>query len=58
LRLAQLGRSSIRYRLGIFAEGEPLAAAQGDFVHVVVDRASRKPVEIPDKWRRAFEAIS
>ena len=58
LRVAELGRSSIRYRIGIFATGEELAAAQGQFVHVVVDRASRRPVEIPDAWRRALEAIS
>ena len=58
LRVAELGRSSIRYRIGIFATGEELAAAQGQFVHVVVDRASRRPVEIPDAWRPALEAIS
>ena len=58
LRVAELGRSSIRYRIGIFATGEELAAAQGQFVHVVVERASRRPVEIPDAWRPALEAIS
>ena len=58
LKVAELGRSSIRYRIGIFATGEELAAAQGQFVHVVVDRASRRPVEIPDAWRPALEAIS
>ncbi|MDQ3246308.1 MAG: acyl-CoA thioesterase [Pseudomonadota bacterium] len=57
LAVASLGRSSIRYRIGIFAEGEAEAAAQGEFVHVVVDRATRNPVEIPDNWRRALEAI-
>ena len=58
LAVAELGRSSIRYRVGIFAEGSKSAAAEGEFVHVVVDRASRRPVEIPSDWRSKLEAIS
>ena len=58
LAVAQLGRSSIRYRIGIFAEGSESAAAEGDFVHVVVDRATRRPVELPVGWRVKLEAIS
>jgi acyl-CoA thioester hydrolase len=58
LTVSQLGRSSIHYRIGIFAEGAQQAAAQGEFVHVVVDRATRRPVEIPPDWRSALEAIS
>ena len=58
LAVTELGRSSIRYRVGIFAEGSKSAAAEGEFVHVVVDRASRRPVEIPSDWRSKIEAIS
>ena len=58
LAVAELGRSSIHYRIGIFAEGSEDAAAEGEFVHVVVDRASRRPVEIPSDWRSKLEAIS
>lgn len=58
LRVAQLGRSSIRYRIGVFAAGSATAAAEGEFVHVVVDRKTRRPVEIPDDWRRKLERIS
>ena len=58
LAVAQLGRSSIRYRIGIFAEGSESAAAEGDFVHVVVDRATRRPVDLPVGWRIRLEAIS
>ena len=58
LAVAQLGRSSVRYRIGVFGAGEAQAAAQGEFVHVLVDRSSRRPVEMPDHWRRALEAIS
>ena len=58
LAVSELGRSSIRYRIGIFAIGAADAAAEGDFVHVVVDRTTRRPVEIPPEWRRKLEAIS
>lgn len=58
LAVAELGRSSIRYRIGIFAEGSDDAAAEGEFVHVVVDHASRRPAEIPSNWRSKLEAIS
>ena len=52
-----LGRSSVRYRVGIFKAGAELAAAQGHFVHVYVERGSQPPVPIPDAHRRAFEAL-
>ena len=58
LAVAELGRSSIRYRIGVFAVGEPTAAAQGEFVHVVVDRLSRKPRCVPDDWRAKLETLS
>ena len=58
LAVAELGRSSIRYRIGVFGAGSETAAAQGEFVHVVVDRASRRPVPIPDDWRAKLEAIA
>ena len=57
LAIVDLGRSSMRYRIGIFAAGADLAVAQGEFVHVAVDRASRKPVELPSMWRERLEAI-
>jgi acyl-CoA thioester hydrolase len=58
LAVAQLGRSSIRYRIGVFADGADTAAAEGEFVHVVVDRSTRRPVEIPAEWQEKLEAIS
>lgn len=58
LAVGELGRSSIRYRIGVFGVGEANAAAQGEFVHVVVDRRNRKPVEIPIEWRSKLELIS
>ena len=58
LAVTELGQSSIRYRIGIFSRGAIAAAAEGEFVHVVVDRMSRRPVGIPADWRRKLEMIS
>jgi acyl-CoA thioester hydrolase len=57
LRTTQIGNSSVRYEIGLFGAGESEAAAIAYFVHVFVDRGSRKPVAIPDKLREALEAI-
>ena len=58
LAMAEFGRSSVRYRIGVFAAGSDSAAAEGEFVHVLVDRGTRRPVEIPADWREKLEAIS
>jgi len=58
LAVETLGKSSVRYRLGIFSEGSDEAAAEGFFVHVYVGRASRRPVELTARWRRALQAIA
>jgi acyl-CoA thioester hydrolase len=58
LRVDQIGRSSIRYALGLFAEGAPKAAAEGHFVHVIVDRRSRRPVEIPLPLKDALSKLA
>jgi len=47
LRVAQVGSSSVRYEIGLFAAGEPLSAARGHFVHVYVDRTTRRPAALP-----------
>lgn len=57
LRVARIGSSSVQYELGLFAEGHSEPAAQGRFVHVYVDRDSRRPVQLPDKMRAALETI-
>jgi acyl-CoA thioester hydrolase len=54
LRVAHLGRSSVRYEIGLFAPASDSAAAQGHFVHVYVDRASRRPVSLPQPLRDAL----
>ena len=57
LRVAHVGRSSVRYEIGLFRGDEPEAAAAGHFVHVYVDRATRRSMPIPDEVRRALAAL-
>lgn len=57
LRVTKLGNSSVRYEVGIFREEEETAAAQGHFVHVYVDRESRRPATIPEKMRLLLQTI-
>jgi acyl-CoA thioester hydrolase len=57
IRVARLGNSSVRYEIGLFGQdGE--AAAEGFFVHVYVDRATRRPVALPAELRDALVAIA
>ena len=58
IRVAEAGRSSVRYEVGLFAAGAPQAAAQGHFVHVYVDRATQRPVPLPDALRRVVQALT
>ncbi|MEN9493351.1 MAG: hypothetical protein RJA63_3800 [Pseudomonadota bacterium] len=57
LRVAKLGSSSVRYEIGLFAQGAPLTAAKGHFVHVYVDRSTRRPVSIPPELRAVLETL-
>jgi acyl-CoA thioester hydrolase len=58
LRVGHLGRSSVRYEIGLFGDGSEEPAATGWFVHVFVDRETRRPAEIPARLRSALEALS
>lgn len=57
LRVARAGRSSVRYEIALFAAEADAASAQGHFVHVYVDRASRRPVPLPPALRAAVERL-
>jgi acyl-CoA thioester hydrolase len=57
LRVAHLGSSSVRYEVGLFADGEDRAAACGHFVHVYVDRHTRRPVPLPDNLKKTLETL-
>lgn len=58
IRVAKLGTSSVRYEVGLFAEGEPFTAAKGHFVHVYVDRESRRPVPLPAPLKQFLETLT
>lgn len=57
LRINRIGNSSVEYGIGIFKKGEKTAVAEGHFVHVFVDRETRKPTSIPDALRSALALI-
>jgi acyl-CoA thioester hydrolase len=58
LRVGHLGNSSVKYEIGLFGEGGATPAATGWFVHVFVDRASRRPQPIPAPIRAALERLA
>jgi acyl-CoA thioester hydrolase len=57
LRVAHIGRSSVRYEVGLFVQGQPLTAAKGHFVHVYVDREARRPCHLPPRLKSVLEAL-
>lgn len=58
VRVAQLGRSSVRYEVGLFAQDSETTAARGHFVHVYVDRETRRPVPLPDSLKNTLETLT
>jgi acyl-CoA thioester hydrolase len=57
IRVARVGQSSVRYEVGLFLEGESRTAARGHFIHVYVDRATRRPAPLPDRLRAVLESL-
>jgi acyl-CoA thioester hydrolase len=57
MRVTHLGQSSVEYVIALFRGGDDEAAAAGRFVHVWVDRASRRPVAIPARVRAALARL-
>lgn len=58
LRVEKLGNTSVRYEVGIFTQGSDEAAAQGHFVHVYVDRVTRRPVPLPASLVAALKPLA
>ena len=58
LRVARLGTSSVRYEVGLFTDASPDAAAEGFFIHVYVDRDTRRPIALPQLWRDKLELVA
>lgn len=57
IRVTHIGRSSVRYEVGIFKEDDPLTSAAGHFVHVYVDSVSRRPMALPQAFRDVLEPL-
>lgn len=55
ISVAHIGNTSVRYEIGIFKKGEELTAAHGHFVHVYVDKDTRRPVPLADKLQKALK---
>jgi acyl-CoA thioester hydrolase len=58
IRVAHMGKSSVRYEVGLFADDEAVCAAKGHFVHVYVDRASRRPTLLPALLQTVLKALA
>jgi acyl-CoA thioester hydrolase len=57
LRVARIGNSSVQYEISLFRRGDKEPAASGRFVHVYVDRATRRPVPVPAEVRAGLEPL-
>jgi acyl-CoA thioester hydrolase len=57
IAVTRLGTSSVRYELGLFADEAGASAARGEFTHVYVDRATRRPVPLPPALRATLESL-
>jgi acyl-CoA thioester hydrolase len=58
IRVAHCGSSSVRYEVGLFAQGEPLTAARGHFVHVYVNKQTRRPQPLHHKFIQVLETLT
>lgn len=57
VRIAKFGNSSVRWEVGLFTAGHDEPAAAGHFVHVYVDRDTRRPTPVPPEWREKLRAL-
>ncbi len=57
IRVTKIGSSSVRYEIGLFDEGQAQSAASGHFVHVYVDRATRRPTSLPPDFVLAVQKL-
>jgi acyl-CoA thioester hydrolase len=58
VRVEEMGRSSVRYGVALFAEGDEVARASGFMVHVFVDRGTGRSTPLPDAVRRTLEPLA
>jgi acyl-CoA thioester hydrolase len=57
IAVSKIGKSSVRYEIGLFVKGNSEPAAEGFFVHVYVEREGRRPRPLDEKWRTTLAKI-
>lgn len=57
LRVARIGTSSVRYEVGLFRNDEMRAAAEGFFIHVYVDRETRRPAPLSAELKERLSQL-
>ena len=57
IRITKIGKSSVRYEVGLFKEKEELSSADGFFIHVYVDRKTNKPIALNYDFKNALDTI-
>ncbi|GGE11837.1 thioesterase [Polymorphobacter glacialis] len=58
VRIAHVGTSSVRWEVGLFTAGHEGPCAEGHFIHVYVDRDSRRPAPLPEEWRTCLAELT
>ena len=59
IRVAKVGSSSVRYEVALFAaDPDQPCAAKGHFIHVYVDRATRRPATLPPELLSVLETLT
>ena len=57
IRVAKIGSSSVRYEVGLFIQGQDPCAAKGHFIHVYVNRETRRPAPLSDSFKQFLETL-
>jgi acyl-CoA thioester hydrolase len=57
IRITKIGKSSVRYEVGLFKEKEELSSADGFFIHVYVDRKTNKPIALDYNFKNTLDTI-
>ena len=57
IRVTKIGKSSVRYEVGLFKEKEELSSADGFFIHVYVDRKTNKPLALDYNFKNVLDTI-
>ena len=57
IKVTKIGNSSVRYEVGLFKSNDDLASADGFFIHVYVDRISKKPINLDYEFKKKLDTV-